>query len=185
MNYFRVMLVFVLMFLVGCAHYRASLDTSEPALKPRILKGPVNEIQVVVYEAAKRAFPDEVSNIKVDDNKNISILREWFWRGDTLIKVEIEKRNVDEYIINAESNSSWHRLNGTALDVSKTEIADYFNALDQEYRLYLKNKHSDIVISSQEKTLANRLKELKQAFDSGLINENEYRTKRKEIIDEY
>jgi hypothetical protein len=173
-------IVAVLIFLSACTHYKTGLNSSEPSLQPRILKGPTNEIQSIVYEAARKAFPDEINNISIGDNGKISILREWFWRGDTLITVFIEEKQTNEFIINAESKASWHRGNATLLDLSKDEIAYYFKVLDQEYASYLKDKNR-----VESKTLADRLKELKKAFDNGLISETEYEENRKTIISNF
>lgn len=76
-----------------------------------MLNGSLPELKSVVIDAAQMAFPDETQNISIDENGNTTILREWFWRGDTLITVFIENRDNDEYIINVESEASWHRLN--------------------------------------------------------------------------
>jgi hypothetical protein len=185
MNYCKYVLILALAFFSGCAHYQTINDSPESNLRPRLLKGPINEIQLVAYEAAKKAFPDETENIKIEDNNKVVILRKWFWRGDTLITVLIEKGQMDECIINAESKASWHRLNPSGLDISKSEIAHYFNVLDQEHKLYLRNKKHNTTSTSDAKTLDNRLIGLKQAFDRGLISKTEYETKRKEIIEEY
>lgn len=180
MSKYRSVIIVVLIFFSGCAHYQTVPNSPEPSLQPRILKGPINEIQSIAYEAAKKAFPDEIGKISIDDNGKISILREWFWRGDTLITVSIEEKQTDEFIINAESKPSWHRANPTLLSVSKDEIAHYFNLLDQEYASYLKDKNK-----VESKTLADRLKELKKAFDNGLISETEYEERRKTIISNF
>ena len=185
MNIHKSVIIAVLIILSSCTHYQTTNNSLEPSLQPRILKGPINEIQSIAYEAAKKAFPDETGNISIDDNRKISILREWFWRGDTLITVSIEEKQTDEFIINAESKASWHRLNPSALSVSKGEIADYFNALDQVYESYLKNKKQSQTDKVESETLAGRLKELKKAFDNGLINETEYEEKRKKIISDF
>ena len=129
-----------LIFLSSCTHYQTNNNSPQPSLQPRILRGPINEIQSIAYEAARKAFPGETENISIDDNGQISILREWFWRGDTLITIFIEEKKTDEFIVNAESKASWHRLNPSPYSVSKGEIANYFNALDQVYESYLKNK---------------------------------------------
>ncbi len=128
-------------------------------------------------------FPLE--NIKIENNNKVIILREWLWRGDTLITVLIEQGQTDDCIINAESKVSWHRLNPSGLDVSKGEIAHYFNFLDQEHKLYLNNKKHNTSSTPDEIKLDDRLIGLKQAFDKGLINKTEYETKRKEIIEKY
>ena len=185
MNYFKTVLIIISIILSSCSHYNTTVDSPVPSLRPRILKGPIAEVHSVVYKAAKRAFPDETENIKIEDNWKISILREWFWRGDTLITVKIEKKQTDEYLVNAESKASWHRLNAAGFGVSKGEIADYFNALDQEYKLYLKVGNRSKLNTSDERTLTNKLREIKRAFEAGLINETEYETKRKEIINQY
>lgn len=88
--------------------------------------------------------------------------------------------------MNAESKASWKRLNASAgSDRSKSEIAYFFNALDQEYKTYLINKNNNTMNNANVKIQENRLKELKRAFESGLINKTEYETKRKEIINEF
>jgi hypothetical protein len=181
----RIVILAVVIFLSGCTHYQTTQDSPEPSLQPRILKGSETEIQSIAYEAAKRAFPDEIGNISVDGSKKISIMREWFWRGDTLITVSIEKKQTDEFIINAESKASWHRMNPSALSVARGEIADYFKSLDQEYASYLKTKNKDRSEKGESKPLADRLKELKKAFDNGLISETEYEEKRKKMISDF
>ncbi len=140
MSKYRFVIIAILIFLSGCTHSQTALNSSEPSLQPRILKGSKNEIQSIAYEAAKKAFPDEIGKISIDDSGKIKILREWVWRGDTLITVSIEEKQTDEFIVNAESKASWRRVNPTMLDVSKDEIAYYLNVLDQEYASYLNVK---------------------------------------------
>lgn len=182
MNYCKYLFIFVFVFFSGCAHYQTNIDSSDFSLRPRVLKGPINEIQSVAYEAAKKAFPDETGNIKIDSNNKIVILREWFWRGDTIITISIEEPQTNECVINAESKASHHRLNATlSFDVARKEMVYYLSVLDEEYKLYLKNKNT--VINSNTKTLEDKLTEIKEAFEKGLITESEYKAKRKEIID--
>lgn len=185
MNICKYVLVLALVIFSGCVHYQTINDSTNINLRPRVLKGPLNEIQQVAYEAAKKAFPDETENIKVEDNNKVIILREWFWRGDTIIKILIDKSLNNEFILNVESMSSSHRLNPSMGigSVAKKEIQHYLNYLDEEYKLYLTNKNS--VSAAPAKPLEEKLVELKQAFEKGLITESEYKTKRKEIIDKY
>lgn len=184
MNCFKYLFIFVLVFFSGCAHYQTNIDSPDFSLRPRVLKGPINEIQSVAHEAAKKAFPNETGNIKIEGNNKIVILREWFWRGDTVITVSIEEPQPNECIINAESKASHRRLNATlSFDAARRELAHYLSILDEEYKLYLKNKNA--VINSRSKTLEDKLMELKQTFEKGLITESEYNAKRKEIIDKH
>lgn len=184
MNYCKYVLILALIFFGGCAHYQTMNDSPDANLRPRILKGPLHEIQLVAYEAAKKAFPDETANIKIEDNNKVIILREWFWRGDTIVTVLIETSQKDKCIVNVESRASNHRLNATLLDDEpKREIAHYLNVFDQEHNLYLKNKNT--VSASHTKLLEDKLIALKQAFEKGLITESEYQAKRKEIVDKY
>lgn len=151
MNFRKCVLILALVFFSGCAHYQTANDSTDANLRPRILKGPLHEIQLVAYEAAKKAFPDETKNISIKGTNQVIILREWFWRGDTMISISIEKSKEDNCIINAESKASHHRLNAALIssDAAKNEIAHYFIYLDQEYELYFDNKKA--VSTSQSK----------------------------------
>ena len=185
MNRFNFIFAVLLTILVGCAHYKTDENINKPALQPRLLNGSLSELKSVVIDAAQMAFPDETNSISVDENGNTTILREWFWRGDTLITVFIENKGDDEFIINVESKASWHRLNPSGLDVSEQEVVDFYDALDKVYESYLATKNNDTQGPTNKRSLDSKLKELKIAFDDGLITETEYKEKRKAIIDDF
>jgi hypothetical protein len=136
-------IIIVLLFAFGCSQYQSTANAPEPSLRSRELRGPFVEISKLVYEATKKAYPDEIQNIKIEGKRKVILLREWFWRGDTVITITIGNGPDASYIISAESKPSWHRLNPTELNVSKKEVADYFTALDELYEIHLKNKQAN------------------------------------------
>lgn len=185
MNRFILLFIVLLTMSVGCAHYKTTDNINKPACQPRLVKGSLPEVKSVVTDAAQMAFPDETKNIGVDEKGNTTILREWFWRGDTLITVFMENKGDDEFIINVESKASWHRLNPSGFDVSEQEVADFYEALDRVYESYLLTKNNDKQISTNQKSLDSKLIELKKAFEDGFITETEYKDKRKAIIEDF
>lgn len=182
MNYLKVAAVIILLFLGGCSYYHSNMSPDDPRLNPRVLKGSFSEVQSVAYKAAQRAFPYELEKIKIEAVNKICVYREWVWRGDTLVTIIIEEQDKNEYIINVESKSSWHKGNATSLNLCEEEVAEYFSALDQEYELFQRNGKSPGSKHPEGKSMKNKLKELKEALDSGLISEKEFHAKRKEMI---
>jgi hypothetical protein len=173
------LLLFLMALLVfmGCTHGTTLTQATDPDLQPQTLQGPLEELYEVAFAAAKKAFPDEIY-IRSDDVPKIVIQRDWFWRGDTKVEVLLQPISDNEYFVTVKSWASWHRLNATMLDVSEDEVRHYIRTLKEEYAEYKSPKIN-------EKTLSGRLSELQQAYDGGLLTQEEYDSKRSEILKQY
>ena len=161
--------------LAGCAHAKSALEAEDPTMKTRILAGTQKEIFDIAYRAAVKAFPE--AEISKSEGK-IFILREWFWRGDTIISVSIIEHGDNQYLVDVESKGSMKRGNPTLLIEADREVRLYNEALDAEYEI---NKFGSK--DKDDQTLSERLIELENARRKGLITKDEYNRKRKEILE--
>ena len=175
----RLLSILMLCFLFGCSTASTSLNSHNETLKTPTYLGTVNEVQEIAFAAAKRAFPEE-DTIYKGDNGKVTIERDWFWRGDTIIEVWVKKLDKKVCIVEAESRPNWHRGNGTLINVSTGELEHYMSTLDLEYKDYcIKQGNYKSTPSSVE-----RLQQLQNAYRDGLITEDEYNYKKKQIMAE-
>jgi hypothetical protein len=175
----KIAILFLILF-VGCTGAKTSMKADDPFLKPLTLKGTPEEIHELTYEAAKKAFPEEDAIFKHPDNK-VVIERDWFWRGDTIIEVFTKKLNDQECVVSAESRGNWHRGNAPIFDMSTDELKYYMKILKEEYE----NSLAAADKSPTNSALIQKLETLKQAYEQGLINEEEYVYKRKKLLENY
>ena len=206
------LLALAFLLFVGCTHASTTTRANDPHLKPQLLIGPVEEIYEVAFKAAERAFPD-ATNIRKAGNWNVIIERDWFWRGDTIITVSVNEVEKYECIVTVESKVNWHRLNPCPFDVAIGELKYYGKALEEEYAEYrspksvkkeampsakppVKSTDRPLVklpanlpvkssVKPPDKSLADRLTEIKEALDRRLLTQSEYEAKRAEILKEY
>lgn len=166
---------------------------------PLISKHAINpkELTSAIVEYLKYGF--EKSQIKIDSNsskiinisfhdaKNMRAI--WTIGGEIKIKVEIPEKKYSE-IFEATDWTMSDFLTPLALasHVVTRKIID--DPVIQDYILC----NSDYVQSMDDrkqkdkitfKSLSEKLQELQTAFDTGLISKDEYRRKRKEIIENY
>lgn len=133
MKFLCAFLLFVT--IVGCGAARTSVNSELEQFKPPVYEGTLSEIHELAYEAAKKAFPEEIDIFKKSNGKVI-IERDWFWRGDTIIEVDVKPLNQNECIIEAESRPNWHRVNPSIFNVSKDELSHYLKTLKLVYDNY-------------------------------------------------
>jgi hypothetical protein len=173
----KKLMAFVFVLLIGCTHAVTSTKSEAPYLQPQTLKGPIEDIYEVAFRAAKRAFPEE-EDIRKGDDWKVIIERDWFWRGDTVITVTVNKVSEEECIISVESKASWHRMNPCIAGVAQDELEYYGKALEEEYAEFKSPKQI-------ENSLTAKLDEIKQVYEKGLINKDEYESKKAEILKGY
>jgi len=175
----RYLCVLLLCLTIGCSAAKTSIDSGRAVLKPPTYEGSLQDIHQIAYKAALRAFPEE-DDIYREDNGKVVIERDWFWRGDTIIEVWVKKVNETECVIEAESKGNWHRGNAALFNVSEGELKHYMSAIQLEYEDFKTGQGAYEISNPTMK----KLQQLKEAFDSGLITEEEYAEKRKKVLDE-
>ena len=182
MKYLSIM---ILCLFIGCSTASTSVNPHNVELKSPTYEGSIEEIHGIAYAAAKRAFPEE-DDIFKNENGNVTIERDWFWRGDTIIEIWVKQISENLCIVEADSKPNWHRGNGTLLNVSSDELVNYLTALDLEYEDYINKQgaYNIPVPTAASKSTVSRLHTLKSAFEDGLISEDEYNEKRKQILDD-
>ena len=146
--------ILILCFLIGCSTASTSMNSKKEALKPHTYAGTVDEIQNIAFAAAKRAFPEEDAIYKNEDGK-ITIERDWFWRGDTIIEIWVKKADDQQCVIEAESKGNWHRGNAALVNVSEGELVHYMSTLELEYEDFI---HKASSIGEATDTYRNFLK---------------------------
>jgi len=52
----------------------------------------MDEIHIIAHAAAKNGFPEE-DDIFKNENGKVTIERDWFWPGDTIIEVWVKPIN--------------------------------------------------------------------------------------------
>jgi len=171
--------ILMLCILIGCSTASTSVDSKKEALKSHTYDGSMDEIHEIAYAAAKKAFPEE-DDIFKNENGKVTIERDWFWRGDTIIEVWVKPINEKQCAIEAKSRGNWHRGNGALINVSEGELVHYMSTLEAEYEDYI-HKQRAYAVSTPG---LDRLQQLKNAYEKGLISQDEYAEKRKQIIDE-
>jgi hypothetical protein len=202
------LMALVFLLFIGCTHASTSTKANDPYLKPQLLIGPVEKIYEIAFRAAKKAFP-AATNIRKAEGWKVIIERDWFWRGDTIITVTVNEVEKYECIVTVESKVNWHRLNPSPFDVAMDELKYFGKALEEEYAHYRSPKPDKKEIAYPVKppvkslvkppvkspvkpqakppikSLADRLTEIKEALDRGLLTQSEYEAKRAEILNEY
>ena len=69
----------------------------------------------------KRQCRDQIHDISgfrdiyKNENGNVTIERDWFWRGDTIINDWVKQISENLCIVEADSKPNWHRGNGALL----------------------------------------------------------------------
>jgi hypothetical protein len=131
----KLIVIAWVLILTGCGarYIRTDLAYDDPDMQPQVLKGSYREVFDIACAAGKRVFPDTDDITCGEEPPNVVIVRNWFFRGDTIVSVWITKTDEGGYLVEAESRKSWHRINPSPYRVCEDEVKWYIEALKTEY----------------------------------------------------
>jgi len=93
--------LFITTFLSACGSSRTSAMPST-SLQPVAVEGSKEQVMNMAFNTAKQVFPDD--ECERDDRAGmIKVHRGSFWSGNTLLTVNCEKKNENQWLVRAES----------------------------------------------------------------------------------